>query len=897
VAFAQPAAAQADCKPVKKKAHHHDKKDDEEEHAKAPGNDEDQNLSQPADGCVLPQSGQAAVPQESSGGTQVVDETAGAGGGGISSGLLIGAGVLAAVGVGVLALANGKDEDKNAPPVANADTATATEGATTLVSGSVATNDTDPNNDPLTFTLTGTAPAGFTLNSNGSFTFDANNAAYNSLAQGATQTLSIPYSVSDGRGGTASSTLTITVTGTNDAPVAAAVTGPAATEGGAAVTATVAGTDPDQGAVLTYSLVNPVPGVTINATTGVVTLNPADPAYNALAAGQTQQVVANVRVTDNLNLSTTTTVTFNLTGTNDVPTVVADTLAATEDAAIINGSLRTNDSDPDTGDTLTYTVVGTLPAGLTVAQDGTFSFNPANAAYQNLGAGQTRVVTANLTVTDGKSTAVPTTLTITVTGTNDAPVATAVTRSGNEDTTISGNAAATDVDANAVLTYSVVGTAPAGFVLDPATGAFTLDTRNAAYQNLTQGQVQNVVVNYQVSDGTLTSTSTITIAVTGQAETLALVEQDTNPTNRDVITLANTDFILTDDAAVPNITEVRNFTADDYILFTAPFNGDGAVSFTSGDFDNDGVADDLRITTNNGGVVSDTVLVNVVAPNALVFNEETAEAAVFGGSDNFRTTTQSTVVTASLDVDDNQNNPATLFVLPVAANTASFVYTDDVTRPNTVQVNSFGSDDVIVFNTAQANVSFTSGDFLGDGSANDLRITVNNGGVVSEITLAGAVSAGALIFNEETAEAALGPNTNNFQFSAALPPAPPPPPAGSTAVSLDQDDNSNPNDFRTFNAATGSFRFTDDADAPNNASIVGLNSDDRIVLETGNNYSFTVRANDGDNVANDLIVTLNKNGVVSEIVLKDAVVDTSVLVFNEATAERALGNIDYFSFA
>jgi hypothetical protein len=36
---------------------------------------------------------------------------------------------------------------------------------------------------------------------------------------------------------------------------------------------------------------------------------------------------------------------------------------------------------------------------------------------------------------------------------------------------------------------------------------------------------------------------------------------------------------------------------------------------------------------------------------------------------------------------------------------------------------------------------------------------------------------------------------------------------------------------------------------------------------------------------------------VSEIVLKDAVVDTSVLVFNEATAERALGNIDYFSFA
>lgn len=52
------------------------------------------------------------------------------------------------------------------------------------------------------------------------YSFDASHANYQHLAAGETQTVSVEYTVSDGKGGTASSTLSFTITGTNDGPVA-----------------------------------------------------------------------------------------------------------------------------------------------------------------------------------------------------------------------------------------------------------------------------------------------------------------------------------------------------------------------------------------------------------------------------------------------------------------------------------------------------------------------------------------------------------------------------------------------------------------------------------------------------------------------------------------------------
>ena len=112
---------------------------------------------------------------------------------------------------------------RNDAPVAVADTDAGTED--TIITGSVATNDSDPdNNAVLTYSLAA-AVAGLTLNADGSYSLDAGNAAYQSLAAGATLEVVANYTVTDEHGASDSSTLTVTLTGTADGGPLDIVTG------------------------------------------------------------------------------------------------------------------------------------------------------------------------------------------------------------------------------------------------------------------------------------------------------------------------------------------------------------------------------------------------------------------------------------------------------------------------------------------------------------------------------------------------------------------------------------------------------------------------------------------------------------------------------------------------
>ena len=75
------------------------------------------------------------------------------------------------------------------------------------------------------YALNGAAPAGLTFNANGSYSFDPANAAYQSLGVGQQTIITVPYTVTDNAGATSTANPVITVTGTNDAPVANANTG------------------------------------------------------------------------------------------------------------------------------------------------------------------------------------------------------------------------------------------------------------------------------------------------------------------------------------------------------------------------------------------------------------------------------------------------------------------------------------------------------------------------------------------------------------------------------------------------------------------------------------------------------------------------------------------------
>jgi hypothetical protein len=90
----------------------------------------------------------------------------------------------------------------NQPPVANPDSAATSAGAAVAVA--VLANDTDPNGDPLTVTSVSSAVGG-------SAAITAGNTVTFSPAAGFTGAGSFTYSISDGRGGTASAGVSVTV--------------------------------------------------------------------------------------------------------------------------------------------------------------------------------------------------------------------------------------------------------------------------------------------------------------------------------------------------------------------------------------------------------------------------------------------------------------------------------------------------------------------------------------------------------------------------------------------------------------------------------------------------------------------------------------------------------------
>src|SRR5207248_1740245 len=110
----------------------------------------------------------------------------------------------------------------NDAPIAVADTKSGNEDTT--ITGSVAANDSDVDDGAsLSYTVDQTA-AVQTLNANVCYSFDAGNAAYQHLAQGATTNVVANYTVTDAHEASTLSLHDALPIWTNDAPIAVADT-------------------------------------------------------------------------------------------------------------------------------------------------------------------------------------------------------------------------------------------------------------------------------------------------------------------------------------------------------------------------------------------------------------------------------------------------------------------------------------------------------------------------------------------------------------------------------------------------------------------------------------------------------------------------------------------------
>ncbi len=457
----------------------------------------------------------------------------------------------------------------NDAPVAVADTNSGFED--TLIIGNVASNDSDPDMGAVrkySLPALSAVPAGFILNPDGSYSLDASNAAYQHIAAGASESVTVTYVVKDEFGASASSTLTIIVTGTNDGPVAEAKT-IEATEGGAVITGSVVATDLDDGAVLSFSAITALPAGLTFGSNGAYSFDPAVAAYNHLATGVTETVTLEYQVSDGTDTDTAV-LTIIVTGTNDGPVAEAKTIEATEGGAVITGSVVATDLDD--GAVLSFSAITALPAGLTFGSNGAYSFDPAVAAYNHLATGVTETVTLEYQVSDGTDTDTAV-LTIIVTGTNDGPVAEAKTIEATEGgAVITGSVVATDLDDGAVLSFSAITALPAGLTFG-SNGAYSFDPAVAAYNHLATGVTETVTLEYQVSDGTDTDTAVLTIIVTGTNDGPVAEAKTIEATEGGAVITGSVVATDLDDGAVLSFSAITALPAG------LTFGSNGAYSF------------------------------------------------------------------------------------------------------------------------------------------------------------------------------------------------------------------------------------------------------------------------------------------------------------------------------
>ncbi|CAM5222146.1 hypothetical protein CDEF62S_01047 [Castellaniella defragrans] len=457
---------------------------------------------------------------------------------------------------------------------------------TPIATGNVLTNDTDVDGDTLQVSAVsfgGTAGTvdgvtalqgvygSLVIAADGSYTYTLDNslAATQGLASGQKVTEAFTYTAFDGTIGV-DQTLTVTVTGTNDAPVIdgahstvsggvteAGVDGAGDPVGLATVSGVVNATDVDAGDTQHWSVstggqsaAGAYGSLTIDAATGewVYALDDTKPATQALKAGDTPTETFTAVVTDSHGATATQVITVTVNGSNDAASISGTaTGATTEDGGILNaakgqatagGQLQV--ADVDAGENHFQT-----PASLAGAY-GSFTFDPltgvwsyqldnSSAATQALAQGEKATDTLTVTSADGTA---HQDIVVTITGSNDVPVVTNGTGAVTEDVDVGAEAAGmltahgttangraltiTDADhdqstfdtgtvafaSNSLGSGSALGTLT---VNADGTWEYQVDNSLSQVQSLAAGQTITETFTVKSADGTAASTVTVTI--------------------------------------------------------------------------------------------------------------------------------------------------------------------------------------------------------------------------------------------------------------------------------------------------------------------------------------------------------------------------------------------------
>ncbi len=333
------------------------------------------------------------------------------------------------------------------------------------------------------------------------------------------------------------------------------------------------------------------------------TLDNGNAATQALTQGQHVTDVFTYTMHDAAGATASATLTIDVTGTNDVPTLAdvnAGTLtdtAANDSFGNLMGTLHGNDIDNGETATLHYTAlnadsqpvttVAGLYGSLTVNTDGAYSYVADAHAVNALQVGS-YTDTFTVQTTDAHSATGIATLTVDVTGANDAPAATPVElTAGTEDTiyTISASAlltGVTDVDSTSLSIASINLASGGGAIVDNNDGTWSY-TPPLNYNG-------PISFNYTASDGSLTSSSTaaLTLTAVNDAPVATAPATHYSATAQSDLALQNTGLAVSDvdggnsiETATLSVGEgIITVGAGDSGITNISGNGTGSVSFS-----------------------------------------------------------------------------------------------------------------------------------------------------------------------------------------------------------------------------------------------------------------------------------------------------------------------------
>ncbi|WP_206186389.1 calcium-binding protein [Thalassospira lohafexi] len=323
-----------------------------------------------------------------------------------------------------------------------------------------------------------------------------------------------------------------------------------------------------------------------------LTITPADDFSGSFDLGVTAQSA------DGEDVATTSgSITVDVTGVADAPTLETSDASGSEDSAI---ALDIDSGFTDSSETLTVTISG-VPDGATLSAgtdngDGTWTLSSGDLEGLTITPADDFSGSFELGVsaqsTDGEDVAVTTdSLTVDVAGVADAPTLDVLDASGNEDSAIALNIDAGLTDSSETLTITISGV-PDGATLsagnDNGDGTWTLSSDDLAGLSVTPPSDYSGSFDLQITASTqdgvdIASVSdTVMVDVIGDADLPTLEVSDASGSEDSAIAL-DIDAGLTDSSEVLTVT--ISGVPDGATLSAGTDNGDGTWTFSSGDLE------------------------------------------------------------------------------------------------------------------------------------------------------------------------------------------------------------------------------------------------------------------------------------------------------------------------